>query len=473
MRRLRVGDRRLHTIDVVLDVAVGHEDVQPAVQVEVEEEAAEGEGQEARLSDAGHRRVVDEQAASLVVVQGEHLVGEVADHQAVAPAAVIVGGVDAHGAPRLSLLAEGDAGRLADLLERTVVPVVVKEIRLRVVGDRQVGPAVSVVVEGDDAQRLAGRVEDARPARHVFEGAVTPVAEQPIGGAAVRLGGAIRLADTVESAEDVVLRGPLHVVAGEKIQPAVPVVIDPGGAGPEAGVGDPRLLRHVLERPVPFVAEEAVGTQGVDEQVDVAVVVVVGGRDSDAVHLHRQPGLPGGVLECPVAPVAVERLRRFPPALLRPVGALDEEKVLVAVAVVIQKRHARAHRFRQVFPSEGAAVVAERNTGRAGHVGEEHRVCGSRLGGGRGRRRVAPAAATQERERGERQGGLDVPHRPAGLPLLATAPGPAGRREASLASGTKRFGCSWMGWRSRFISAFRRRYGPVIDCAASSALKRV
>src|SRR5206468_2754609 len=110
VRRLGVRDRRLDAVDVVLDVAVGDEDVERAVEVEVEEEAAEGERQKARLADAGHGGVVDEQTASLVVVQREHLVGEVADEQAVATAAVVIGGVDAHGAAGLSLLAEGDTG---------------------------------------------------------------------------------------------------------------------------------------------------------------------------------------------------------------------------------------------------------------------------------------------------------------------------------------------------------------------------
>ena len=67
MRRLRVGDARLRRGDVVGDVAVGGEHVEPAVEIVVEEEAREGEGQHRRLANRRRRRLVDEQAVALVL----------------------------------------------------------------------------------------------------------------------------------------------------------------------------------------------------------------------------------------------------------------------------------------------------------------------------------------------------------------------------------------------------------------------
>ena len=218
MRRLGVGDGRLHPVDVVLDVSVRDENVEPAVEIVIEEEAAEGEGEEARCADAGGRRVVDEQVPPLVVVQRQHLVREIADQQALPAAAVVVGRVDPHRAPRLPLLTEGDARRLADLLERAIVLVPVEEVRLGVVGHGDVGPAVAVEVEGHDTERLAGRVEEPGLLCHVLERAVPPVAVEAVGRSPVRLGSAVRLADPVEGAEDVGGLGPLHVVAHEQIE---------------------------------------------------------------------------------------------------------------------------------------------------------------------------------------------------------------------------------------------------------------
>ena len=51
MRPLRVGDARLHALDVVGDVTVGGEDVRTAVEIVVEEEAAEGQRQQRRAAD--------------------------------------------------------------------------------------------------------------------------------------------------------------------------------------------------------------------------------------------------------------------------------------------------------------------------------------------------------------------------------------------------------------------------------------
>ena len=67
MRRLRVGDARLHALDVVGDVAVGGEDVEPAVEIVVEEEAGERQRQQRRPADRRRRRLVDEQAVAFVV----------------------------------------------------------------------------------------------------------------------------------------------------------------------------------------------------------------------------------------------------------------------------------------------------------------------------------------------------------------------------------------------------------------------
>ena len=48
MRRFGIGHPRLHALDVVGDVAVGGEDVEAAVEIVVEEEAAERQRQQRR-----------------------------------------------------------------------------------------------------------------------------------------------------------------------------------------------------------------------------------------------------------------------------------------------------------------------------------------------------------------------------------------------------------------------------------------
>ena len=151
VRGLGVADAFLHALDLVFDVAVGYEDVGPPVVVVVEEEAAEAERDERGASDFGLRGFVDEQAVAFVVVERNHLVGEVADDDAGVPAAVVVGGVGAHSGAGYAVFAEGDAGGDAALFEGSVFLIEVELVRLRVVGDQEVGPAVGVVIEDCDA----------------------------------------------------------------------------------------------------------------------------------------------------------------------------------------------------------------------------------------------------------------------------------------------------------------------------------
>ena len=457
-------------------MAVRHENIRKPVEIEIEEEAAESQRQEARLADPGRGRVV-EQTPPLVVVQSEHLVGEVAYDQALAARAVVIGRVDPHRPARLSLLAEGDTGAPADLLERAVVPVVVQEVRLCIVGDREIGPAVAVVVQSDHAERLAGRVVHAGGARHVLERPVTLVAEQPVGRATIRFGSAVRFAVAVEGAEDVVLRGPLHVVAHEQVQPPVAIVVDPGGARAERGVRHARLLRHVRERAVAPVVEQPVRAKAVDEQVGVPVVVIIGRGHADAIHLDGQTGLCRHVLERAVAAVAVQRLGRLLPPLLGPLGGVDEEQVRVAVPVVVEKRQPRAHRLGQVLLPEGTAVLRKGDPGGARDVGKDHRRARRRRGGRRlhrGFRRVA-ASRREERRDGQEQGARQkrAAASSSGDRDCGAGAHPPAARPARGAGDPKRLACSWIGWRSRFCSGLRRRYGPVIAWADSSALKRV
>ena len=183
-------------------------------------------------------RFVHEQAVAFVVIQPQHLVGEVADQQVRPAGAVVVGGVHAHGAARHAVFAERHAGRHAFFGERAVAVVAVQLVGLRIVGDEQIRPAVAVVIEHRDAQRLAGGIADAGLLGHILELAVAQIVIQLRRRALVGFRRAVRLGRAVERAPQIALGGPLHVVGDEQVQLAVAVVIEPGGAGAEVGVVD-------------------------------------------------------------------------------------------------------------------------------------------------------------------------------------------------------------------------------------------
>ena len=110
---------------------------------------------------------------------------------------------------------------------------------------------------------------------------------------------------------------------------------------------------------------------GRDVEIGVAVVVVVADGHALAVERLVEPGLLGDVLEVSLAVVAIEGLgRRRLDLVAGPVRRVDEEQVLVAVAVVVEEGDARAHRLGQELLAEGAVVVDECDAGLLGDVDE-------------------------------------------------------------------------------------------------------
>ena len=195
----------------------------------------------------------------------------------------------------------------------------------------------------------------------------------------------------------VVAEGPLHVAAHEEVEPAVVVEVHEGGARGPAAARDPGLGGHVGEAAVALVPVELVGEDAGHVQVLVAVVVVVADRDPLPVARAGQARGRGHVLETAVRLLAVEPVPVARPVLDRQ-GALRhrvvdarpvrEEDVEAPVAVVVEERHPRAHRLRQVLLRGGR-----------GHVPEVDATRHSRPRSGR---EIWPAVVARRQERGEK-----------------------------------------------------------------------
>ena len=108
--------------------------------------------------------------------------------------------------------------------------------------------------------------------------------------ALVGFGRAVRLRSAVEATEEILLDGPLDVVADEEIGVTVAVVVDEGGTRGEAGIAHARFRGHVDEGPVARVPEESVGTQGGDVEIVPSVAVVVRHGHAETVDLDAETG---------------------------------------------------------------------------------------------------------------------------------------------------------------------------------------
>ncbi len=266
--------------DVGIDVAVGDEEVQPAVEVGVEEGDAPAHRLEAGRGQARGAAHVLEEPVAQVPVEGLGVVGEGGEHEVQPAVVVVVAGVHPH--PRLGppLRVDGDAAQEADALEPAVPAVVVEEVGGRVVGHEEVDPAVVVVVGGEDAEAVAPRrVREAVGVGGFHEGAVAAVLEEQVGfagqprGAHHHLGASspghrsLRLHDVVP--------GGAHVARHVEVEIAVAVGVEERAAGAPASRRDAGLGRHVRERPVAVVPEQEVAPPVRHVEVELPVVVEV------------------------------------------------------------------------------------------------------------------------------------------------------------------------------------------------------
>src|SRR6202021_3976970 len=105
-----------------------------------------------------------------------------------------------HARARPAFSAEGETRVHSDILECTVALIAIEFIGLRIVGDQQVGPSATLVVEHCDPQRLRTAVENAAGGRDVLKRSVAAIVKKPAGLAAIRPGCEIRLVLAIQTA---------------------------------------------------------------------------------------------------------------------------------------------------------------------------------------------------------------------------------------------------------------------------------
>src|ERR1043165_3840553 len=270
----------LERIDAVyfrFQMAIGGENVQPAIEVVIEKEQAElqqflAPGPDALLDGFIRKN----ERVALRDIKRIHLVGEVADGNAQAVVISEAGGIDAHGAAGQAVGVVGHARAGADFLEAGVVLVTKQKILHRVIGDHEINPAVIVHIHRRHRQRFghgqAGRRVfnlNARFRGHVAEPAVAfgmievresalELARRSIGSADLR---------QLEAGAAIQLRGPTDIIAHEQVEFAVAVKINPRGtrAPSVRRAANPGGLCYLAELSPPFIMEEMIPANAGDE----------------------------------------------------------------------------------------------------------------------------------------------------------------------------------------------------------------
>lgn len=240
-----VGLALLDFVNVLFDMTVGGEEVEPAVEIIVKEEDAEGKGLTAGRADSlADGFVAEDHGIFLRDVEGGHFVGEVADENSQTLILLEAGGVDAHCAARAAVVVEGDTGSSSDFAKGAIVGVGEDEILDSIIGDDEIHPAVVIHVDGGDPERFghgqaSGAIFDleAGVGGGFGESALALIAIEVRVGASEVHGGTVGTSDADQFVIDfeVNIAGPLHVVTDEEVEFTIVVVVEPSGTGTPIG----------------------------------------------------------------------------------------------------------------------------------------------------------------------------------------------------------------------------------------------
>lgn len=166
----------------------------------------------------------------------------------------------------------------------------------------------------------------------------------------------------------------VNVVGYDEVESAVTIVVEEGAPGTPffSSPGDSGLFGYVFESPIPLIVEEMIFTVAGDIEVVVAIIVIVPDTCALAPAGESDCGASSDIGKSSVVVVmeevtcgiafrcgGVER------------GAINEEDVLPAVAVVVEDGNAGAGGLEDVALGFGASVdVMNEDAGLAGYVDE-------------------------------------------------------------------------------------------------------
>src|SRR4029077_6501364 len=108
LRRLGVSDIAPNVANRFVDMSVGNREIQPAVEVDIEEGAAESETVTRGNADSGLRGNVFETLPA-ETIQADHLIVEISDGDARCAGVVEIGDVDSHAGARFAFTAARDS----------------------------------------------------------------------------------------------------------------------------------------------------------------------------------------------------------------------------------------------------------------------------------------------------------------------------------------------------------------------------
>src|SRR5260221_2492263 len=160
MGRLGVADIAANVTDSVVDVAVGDDEVQAAIEIEVGKAATEAQSGFGRITNASRDRDVVKLPGGWGTIKADHFVVEIGDGDSGTAGIFKVSDIDAHTCTGFAVGTERESGFDGCVFEFSVAKIAIELVGLRVIGDEKIGPAVLIKVEHGNANRFRTGVKD-------------------------------------------------------------------------------------------------------------------------------------------------------------------------------------------------------------------------------------------------------------------------------------------------------------------------
>ena len=229
---------------------------------------------------------------------------EVADDDVEESVPVVVAKVCAHACFGFAIWAEGDAG-IQPNIGKSRPPLVAKEkVRGHIVGDKQIGIAVFVVVTKYHAELTAAVVINAYFFRHVGKSSISLIAVHNPRRALVLTGTAVDAYRAVP-ALFVVFEGEIGIVGNVEVEIAIVVDVGKGRTHTQALVAAASGLCHIDKGTIAAIAIQHVGTEVRNIEIHVTVVVIISRADSHAIPFIADTSVLCCFLELPIAFVSI------------------------------------------------------------------------------------------------------------------------------------------------------------------------
>src|SRR3989440_2356885 len=333
----------LQGVDLWIDVAVSDENIEPGVIVHIKKAGAPAYKRVAGLSDAGSPAHVVESLLAHIAIERVGLLLKMRDEETEAAAVVVIAPVYSHVAELHSFAAESYAGNHPHVRKGAVVVVVVEIVGNGIVGDQEVRPAIVVVIDPHDAEAVvADLIMDAGLDGNFLKGAVAAIVIEEVALPLQAPGTALHQ-DAFEAAELIAaeLRQVVHVQMGVardiKIDEAVAVVVAPSLASHESAAADSCFFGDILELAVAEPVIEGAAAEAGHEEVQLAVVVIIGDGYSHTPAAVRQPRFLGDVFESPVGLLVIESDERIASSTeALHCGTVDQDDVEAAIVIAIE-----------------------------------------------------------------------------------------------------------------------------------------